>query len=281
MKKYLIYLSLIIHSSLAISQNHEKEFISFNHVEKQAKDQYIVYVCTGNYAYAYHSRSNCPGLNNCQGQTISTYESNATSYYNRVPCCICWSNVSERCHNDNQGAGYGGDGDAYLYMALAIVATGAIIISNDFYIYPTYSVYDKVLNDNAQYNEYSSGWCFGLRKTFRNSALEYGASYLEAEERSLTTGKIPNRWGGHLNFIHHIFYNQTAPWLKFYLGGTVNYIDNTKSTGLFETGYGGIGGVNFRVFDRLKFDIRYEWTTLTSQAQAGIIFKYQKKYFWQ
>ena len=40
----------------------------------------VVYVCIGPYAYAYHSRSDCPGLGNCKGEiryTCLLYTSDA------------------------------------------------------------------------------------------------------------------------------------------------------------------------------------------------------------
>jgi|GEM_PF-1926396 len=61
----------------------------------------IVYVCTGQYAYAYHSRSDCPGLGNCKGEIRYTDQYSAENRLGRVPCCRCWSNVAGRCKDDN------------------------------------------------------------------------------------------------------------------------------------------------------------------------------------
>lgn len=61
----------------------------------------IVYVCTGQYAYAYHSRSDCPGLGNCKGEIRYTDQYTAENKLGRVPCCRCWSNVAGRCKDDN------------------------------------------------------------------------------------------------------------------------------------------------------------------------------------
>ena len=46
-------------------------------------------------------------------------------------------------------------------------------------------------------------------------------------------------------------------------------------------GYGATLGAHFKLFDRLKFDVRYEYTTATNQIKAGLIYTYQKKYFWK
>jgi len=53
----------------------------------------------------------------------------------------------------------------------------------------------------------------------------------------------------------------------------VNYLN--------DFGGGGIVGIEMKIFDRLRFDLRYELTTQTNQIQVGLIFTYQKKYFWQ
>jgi hypothetical protein len=79
--------------------------------------------------------------------------------------------------------------------------------------------------------------------------------------------------GGHFNYVHQIFYNRTPSRLKVYLGPSVNYV--------YDFGYGGIIGTDIKLFDRLSFDLRYELTTQTNRIQAGFIFTYQKKYFWQ
>jgi len=60
-----------------------------------------VFVCTGPYAYAYHSRSDCAGLGNCKGEIRYTDQYTAENYLGRVPCCRCWSNVAGRCKDDN------------------------------------------------------------------------------------------------------------------------------------------------------------------------------------
>jgi len=70
-----------------------------------------------------------------------------------------------------------------------------------------------------------------------------------------------------------MFYDRTPDWLKVYLGPSLNLVS--------EFGYGGIVGSEIKLLDRLRFDLRYERTTQTNQLQAGLIFTYQKKYFWQ
>jgi hypothetical protein len=291
----LIYLLLFFltfsFNGYAGSHNHkgttEGTFICENEENNlNVTNSQIVYICTGSYAYAYHSRSDCPGLGNCKGEIKYTDENYAANSLGRVPCCRCWSNVAGRCKDDNPyyGGGSGGGGDnseAYAYLALAIVATSAIILSNDIYVYPAISFYNPTKNNNyygQSNNSVGTGWIFGFRKTFKHSALEYGASYLKSKVDynygyGYTNTYEIDRWGGHFNYVHQIFYNKTPDWLKIYFGPSVNYV--------YDFGYGGIIGTEMKLFDRLRFDVRYEWTTQTNQIQAGLIFTYQKRYFWQ
>jgi len=58
-----------------------------------------VFVCNGSYSIAYHSRSNCSGMNNCKSSITSVTESYAETVLNRRPCCICW-NTNGGCKTD-------------------------------------------------------------------------------------------------------------------------------------------------------------------------------------
>ncbi len=180
------------------------------------------------------------------------------------------------------------------YFAIAMVAASAVILSNDVYVYPTVSFYSPKTRISSFHSrtEYSPGlgWCFGFRKTFPNCALEYGASYLKQSQENFYSfdnylDTVNNkryeysyvqefeRWGGHLNFVHNIFYSKTPDWLKIYTGPTLNYI--------YDFGFGVIIGSEIKLLDRLRFDARYELTNQTNQFQIGLIVNYQKKYFWQ
>lgn len=265
--------------SAIISENVERG------TESKLSTEQTVYVCTGAYSYAYHSISNCAGLSNCKGEIKYTDEYSAVNSFGRRPCCRCWSNVSGDCKEDNPssngGSGGGGSGgEAYAILAIAIVATSAIILSNDVYYYQAASFYNtsKKNNGSGSYNGVGTGSVFGFRKTFKHSALEYGVSYLKYDTKYNNGNGIlytfpQNRWGGHFNFVHNVFYNKTPIWLKTYFGPSLNYV--------YDFGYGGIIGGEIKLFDRLKFDLRYELTSQTNQIQAGLIFTYQKKYFWQ
>lgn len=250
----------------------EDSFDDENYVEN------IVYVCTGAYAYAYHSSAECAGLNNCQADIKYTSESIAVYDLDRKPCCRCWSNVSDGCVDDNKQnvtGGGGGNDEALAYAAIAVVAASAAILSNDLYLYPVFSFYQG--NNRRNTGSTDMGWAFGFRKTFKKSALEYGASFLNSTYGYSNYSYQVERWGFHLNYVHHLISESTPSWLDLYLGPSINYVENFPD----DFGYGGVTGVQMRIFDRLKFDVRYERTTLTNQVQAGLIFKYQKKYFWR
>ena len=55
-----------------------------------AQQETYVWICTGGSAYAYHSRSSCSGLNNCQGRIIKVTEREAIEKYHRRPCKRCY-----------------------------------------------------------------------------------------------------------------------------------------------------------------------------------------------
>lgn len=65
----------------------KKEIIKKNIKHFQNEE---VYICNGSYSIAYHSRTNCRGLNNCKSSVTSVNESYAESVLKRQPCCICW-----------------------------------------------------------------------------------------------------------------------------------------------------------------------------------------------
>jgi len=252
--------------------HHEIRTISDSNFSKSD----VVYVCSGDYAKKYHSRSNCTGLNNCQGELYYMDSYTAINKYRREACCVCYN-----CAGSGGGGGGGGGNDngAIGYVALAVVVTSAAILSNDLYIYPLLS-FKQPNNKNIRTS--STGWAFGFRKTFKHCALEYGASNFKSSSQYYdwngnydTYSNVNSIWGVHLNFVHEIFYNKTADWLKLYTGPTINSIQYA------DFGYGVILGAEMKIKGRLKFDARYELSTQTNQIRAGLIYKYQKKYLWQ
>lgn len=253
-----------------------------------------IILCLGEYAYAYHYRSNCPGLNNCKGEIRTS-----SSTQGRKPCCICVSKYN--CAEDGKkyaggsSSNGGGDGnsDAYAYMAVAIVALSAAVLSNDFYVYPTYSFIGSTDSYYGKNKGYGVGYTFGFRKTFNYSALELGASHINYKTKitSSFSNYLGNfvedtyessnkRWSYHFNYVHDIFY-RTPNWYRLYIGPTFIMSSNYDFYGESTYSYGVLIGAKTDIANRLKFDIRYEYTSETNQIRAGLIYNYQRKYFWQ
>ena len=269
------------------SHTHKLAFESFDDViEIKDTVNQTVYICSGQYAYAYHSVSNCAGLNNCKGQVQYTDESTAINSYNRVPCCKCWDIASDRCIDDNpyNGGAYGGgdNSEALAIMAIAMVATSAIILSNDLYVYPIVQFGKNrfYANGTDSQSDFINGIGLGFRKTFDHSALEYGANlYQTSNYYNHNYGDNKTFWNKlnqvsfYFNYAQEIFQNKTNEKIKIFAGPSVNYLN--------DFGYGGLVGGRLKLFNRLSLDLRYEYTTQTNQIQMGLIFTYQKKYFWQ
>lgn len=167
----------------------------------------------------------------------------------------------------------------FMIIGIGILAGELVLLSNDLYLYPSFSF----LKGFNEYHDYvrGTGFVYGLRKTFKRSALEYGMSITTFSDRYYMTDGT-NTWaqyyadkrpGIHINFVHQIFYNKTPSWQKIYLGPTINLVN--------DFGYGGIIGTELQFAKRFKFDVRYEYSTQTNQIQAGIIFNFQKEYFWK
>jgi len=237
---------------------------SLHNTDTYEKNQ-TVYVCTGAYAYAYHSNSNCAGLSNCKSEIKYTDENYAAYNMKRSPCCRCWSNTKYNCKDDAAtygGGGGGNDGAAAAIVAGVIIVASAAVLSNDIYAYPTLSLKNGIYNSS----DLQLGWAFGFRKTFKKSALEYGVSFIRANSFELSTS------GFHFNYVHQIFKPKKDA-ISFYVGPALNFVD--------ETGYGGVFGASYKLVDRLKLDMRYELTTQTNNLKLGLIFNYQKRYLWQ
>lgn len=276
----LIFLTnLLVINAQDLASNLNSPFTKVE-INKSTNNNQTVYICTGQYAYAYHSRNNCPGLSNCSEQIIATYENSVLNSRWSKPCCRCWSNVINNCKDDNPTYGKnsysGGNGNEASAVAIAIIAGSAIILSNDIYVYRIHSFY----NNNISSNSYSSqdgngiGWAFGFRKTFNKSALEYGMSIIQRKIKYRSNFvDFSEIYGIHLNYIHNMFDSKMPKKLSVYIGPSINAVN--------DIGYGGIIGTNYKIFNRLKVDLRYEFTTQTNQVQLGLIFNYQKKYFWQ
>lgn len=257
-----------------------------------------VSICTGDYSYAYHSHSNCRGLNNCQGKIIQVDVSTAEKVYNRKPCEICCvqglyiEGITNNTLNNGlitykpsaSSSGYLGSdysGDYSLLLLIGLPILGLASYTNCIFLYPAYNFNHKKDNNKIR-------WMFGIRKIFDRTALELGASYLVdfkefvyiEEYYDESKGKMVkyycndpaldykrNVWGFHLNYFCYFQPYSSRKSVNMYIGPTINYIEGI--------GFGGLTGVELKVTRWFKIDVRYEWTTRTNQIQTGLVFKYQ------
>ncbi len=239
--------------------------------------QHTVFICTDSECYTYHSHFDCSILKDCQGKVLFTEEEEAVLDMDRIPCCQCWDNATDKCKKDHTEI------PLWVFEPLgneaifALTLFGSIfVLSNDVYLYPSYSFY----RPDYRYRRNGFGFTFGLRKTFEHSALEYGFGVFPREfkdYRDSNKYQDNNDVGLHLNYIYLFkkrpYWLEKAPKsLNFYAGPSVNYVEHF--------GIGGIVGAQMKLSNRLTLDFRYELTTQTNQIQIGLIFKYQKKYLW-
>lgn len=268
MRKFLILFTFIFFAALHSNSQeyaHLKSATSEN-VAKPYENRLTVYICMGQYAEAYHSRPDCAGLGNCKSDIKYTDDYTAVNSFRRRPCCRCWSLVGDNCKDDlvsSGGAGGGGgDGSAAAVIAGVVIVASAAVLSNDFYVYPTFSF----KNGSGKSSSFEQGWALGFRKTFKKSALEYGVTFIEPNNNESSST------GFHFNYVHQILTPKNDK-LSVYLGPALSIVD--------ETGYGGIIGSSYSILNRLKLDMRYELTSQTNNFKIGLIYNYQKRYFWQ
>lgn len=176
-----------------------------------------------------------------------------------------------------------------------IAASTVVLISNDFTLGASISSIKK----NGEFLSFRHGYNLGLRKTFNKSAFEYGInrfyySYTDdfsyynvdysydpnningSNNGTSETARFTEKssaWYLYFSYLHNIFHTSTPEWLNIYIGPTVNYCS--------DLGYGAILGSNAKITDFLKFDLRMEYTSQTRFMQAGLIFTFQNKYFWE
>ncbi len=268
MRKFLILYAFTFFAALHSNSQENTLFkiTTSENVFQSNENSLTVYICMGQYAEAYHSRPDCAGLGNCKSDIKYTDQYTAINNFRRRPCCRCWSLVGDNCKDDlvsgGGAGGGGGDGSAAAVIAGVVIVASAAVLSNDLYVYPTFSF----KNGSNKSTSLQQGWALGFRKTFKKSALEYGVTFIEPKNNESSTT------GFHFNYVHQLFTPKNEK-LSVYVGPALSIID--------ETGYGGIIGSSFSLIDRLKLDMRYELTSQTNNFKIGLIFNYQKRYLWQ
>jgi len=94
MKRYYFLFSIVIvfiSSFLLLSSSYKYDLpLKANVIVENITDiQSIVYICTGSFAYRFHSTPYCSGLNNCRGDIIKMSLKNAKKK-GRTPCRKCY-----------------------------------------------------------------------------------------------------------------------------------------------------------------------------------------------
>ena len=291
--RFVVFIFFLFTSTNFVWGNHECEKSNEKHYQ-------TVYVCTGSYAYAYHSRNNCSGLNNCKGEIRYTDEYNAQVSMHRKPCCICWSDVQNNCAQDGQaygGGGSGGSGAGYAMIAVAaaVAVASLFILSNEIRISGVASFYEgipiqKVNNRNVT-SYPGGGFSIMLRKDFKHGGLEYGGGLIAFNRTEVYNNYYGNQYIRReqklvgnvcIDYVHFIAENRMKQNLKVFIGPLVKYrFDDANNGIIYNFGFGVTTGLKFQFHDRIALDFRYEITHTTNQLSLGIQFLYQKKYFWQ
>ena len=80
-KKLLIFLTLALLAPMATS----------NADAAKNSDNELVWICMGGCAYAYHSNSNCSGLNRCKSEIVQVTLGEAKKKGRKQPCQKCYN----------------------------------------------------------------------------------------------------------------------------------------------------------------------------------------------
>ena len=72
-----------------LKENEGSAYVKRIPIRPQAQGTRKVYICDGQYAYAYHSTNYCAGLNNCRAGVFYTMERKARDM-GRTPCARCF-----------------------------------------------------------------------------------------------------------------------------------------------------------------------------------------------
>lgn len=272
-----------------------------------------VYICVGNNSEAFHSIKDCVGLDTCTDslQVVST--SVALRKYKRKECCRCWKNPLENCADDNPDYGLEEEGrrfgddiyfDDFWWAAdggqvyFAFMALGSVVIlSNEVFVAPSYTLLPPKLGGSGRFRT-EPFLLFGLnimfRKNLKLDAFEYGINYHEFDVVSNSGNPPTSELKGSLMFAFSYLHlmNQhfsenfekgkgvevfAGPLLTF---GRYNIGANAEEVGN-RFGVGATGAVSFPIVERLRLELRGDFTNYSSELKLGLRWWYQKKYPWQ
>lgn len=94
--KKLIFILVVLMGVISMAPSDSKSFVNEVNACCACEDccesdnvESSVYICTGQYAKAYHKNKNCRGLGNCRGD-IKQVSIEETMRMGRIPCESCY-----------------------------------------------------------------------------------------------------------------------------------------------------------------------------------------------
>lgn len=182
---------------------------------------------------------------------------NIYNAYSKGKNYVISNNPCNKYRNITSSGYYFPPGSEDLFMIY--LAAYVVLVSNDIYVQPNINFYPY---KSEQLVGSRLGWSYGLRKQFMRSSLEYGVSTYGSRISSFD-----------INYLHDLQIHNIPGRIQPYFGIGMN-------TGNYGFGMSGQFGLYLPLFDRLKVDMRYKLGNRINQLQLGLIFKYQKEYFW-
>lgn len=205
------------------------------------------------------------------------YSGNTNVYraYNAGKNYVIANNPCYKYQQNNTRPGYyfptltGSQYDEAVIIVAVVAAT--VLLSNDIYYRRVYSFRNPLPDDTLDFRN-GNGWHFGFRRQFNRSALEYGVSSIGFKSKDEFNTSIERNTFFNVNYVHDLNFARVPKRIVPYIGAGINLGNGA--------GVCGITGFYVPVFDRFKFDFRYEIGNKVNQLQFGLIFKYQKEYLW-
>ena len=204
-----------------------------------------------------------------------TGNTNVYAAYNTGKKYVIANNPCYKNQQPNTRSGYyfptvtGSQYDGAVIIVAVVAAT--VLLSNDIYYRRVSSFRNPNPDDTLDFRN-GNGWHFGFRRQFNRSALEYGVSSTGFKSKDELYPSVEKNTFFNVNYVHDLNFVRIPKRIVPYAGAGINLGNGA--------GLCGIAGFYIPVFDRFKFDFRYEIGNKVNQLQFGLIFKYQKEYLW-
>lgn len=270
-----------------------------------------VFICLSERSKTFHSHDECIGLETCEGELKELSEEMAFRRYDRVVCCICWTNPGDDCRNDNPNDTYDYEEEddessreiffedmwwldgGGIYALVGAFLGSVILLSNEVFIGTSYSVLPPKLSVNEVLDINSSlGFSLLFRKNLKKDAVEYGFNYhsfeFNTDRNSPNFYEYEERFTFSVSYLHEMNqhfsdYRKKPSKMKFFLGPLVTFgsQDLFNNQDLNKFGVGVIGSLSIPLGNRVNIDFRSDITNYSTELKLGLRWFYQKKYPWQ